>query len=87
SETKVQTHELRFNTPNEHRWRATFGAFYSDLELAERNDFVYPGSTQVAYTDGSIGFAPNYPLTQTDVTGEIGSASPGYYSVAGPFPE
>ncbi len=87
SETKVQTHELRFNTPSENRWRATFGAFYSDLELAERNDFVYPGSTQVAYTDGSIGFAPNYPLTQTDVTGEIGSASPGYYSVAGPFPE
>ena len=87
SETKVQTHELRFNTPSEHRWRATFGAFYSDLELAERNDFVYPGSTQVAYTDGSIGFAPNYPLTQTDVTGEIGSASPGYYSVAGPFLE
>ncbi len=86
SETKVQTHELRFNTPNEHRWRATFGAFYSDLELAERNDFVYPGSTQVAYTDGSIGFAPNYPLTQTDVTGEIGSAFPGYYSEAGPFP-
>ena len=72
SETKVQTHELRFNTPSEHRWRATFGAFYSDLELAERNDFVYPGSTQVAYTDGSIGFAQNYPLTQTDVTGEIG---------------
>ncbi|HBT35706.1 MAG TPA: hypothetical protein DEB52_06655, partial [Hyphomonas sp.] len=48
SETKVQTHELRFNTPSENRWRATFGAFYSDLELAERNDFVYPGSTQVA---------------------------------------
>ncbi|MEE2921776.1 MAG: TonB-dependent receptor [Pseudomonadota bacterium] len=87
SETKVQTHELRFNTPNEHRWRATFGAFYSDLELAERNDFVYPGSTQVAYTDGTIGFAPNYPLTNIDVTGQIGSAYPGYYSEAGPFPE
>lgn len=87
SETKVQTHELRFNTPSENRWRATFGAFYSDLELAERNDFVYPGSTQVAYTDGTIGFAPNYPLTNVDAVGQIGSVYPGYYSEAGPFPE
>jgi len=87
SETKVQTHELRFNTPSENRWRATFGAFYSDLELAERNDFTYPGSTMVQYTDGSVGFAPNYPLTNTEVTGEIGSASPGYFSQPGPFPE
>ncbi len=86
SETKVQTHELRFNTPSENRLRATFGAFYSDLELAERNDFVYPGVSQVVYTDGSVGFAPNYPLTNTDVTGEIGDASPGYYSEPGPFP-
>lgn len=87
SETKVQTHELRFNTPEQYRWRATFGGFFSDLELAERNDFVYPGSTQVVYTDGTVGFAPNYPLTNTDVTGEIGSAYPGYYSQPGPFPE
>ena len=47
---------------------------------------MYPGSTQVAYTDGSIGFAPNYPLTNTSVTGAIGSASPGYFSDPGPFP-
>ncbi|MAI91586.1 TonB-dependent receptor [Ponticaulis sp.] len=87
TETKIQTHELRFNTPDDLPIRATFGAFYSDLELAELNDFVYPGSTMVEYTDGTIGFAPNYPLTNTDVTGEIGSASPGYYSEAGPFPE
>lgn len=87
SETEVQTHELRFNTPEEYRWRATFGAFYSDLELAERNDYVYPGVTQVAYTDGTIGFAPNYPLTNTDATGAIGDAYPGYYSQPGPFPE
>ncbi|MEM5518184.1 TonB-dependent receptor [Henriciella sp. AS95] len=86
SETKVQTHELRFNTPSENRWRATFGAFYSDLELAELNDFVYPGSTQVLGFNGETGFAPNYPLTNTDVTGEVGLASPGYYSEAGPFP-
>ena len=36
--------------------------------------------------NGQIGFAPNYPLTNTDVTGEINSAYPGYYSEAGPFP-
>ena len=87
SETEVQTHEIRFNTPDEYRWRATFGAFYSDLELAERNDFVYPGSTMVEYTDGTVGFAPNYPLTNTDATGEIGDAYAGYYSEAGPFPD
>ena len=78
TETTIQTHELRFNTPEEYALRATFGGFYSNLELKELNDFFYPGSTQVAYTDGSIGFAPNYPLTNT---------SPGYYSQAGPFPE
>ena len=87
SETKVQTHELRFNTPNEYRWRATFGAFYSDLELAERNDFIYPGSTQVVYTDGSVGFAPNFPLTNGAATpGDVGNESQGYFSQPGPFP-
>ncbi len=86
SETKVQTHELRFNTPEQYRWRATFGGFFSDLELAERNDFVYPGSTMVQGFGTLTGFAPNYPLTNTDVTGEIGKAYPGYYSDPGPFP-
>ena len=57
--TTVQTHELRFNTPAENRWRVTAGAFYSDLELEERNDFTYPGSTQ-ADVFGSLGFFPNF---------------------------
>ena len=87
TETEVQTHELRFNTPAEHRLRATFGAFYSDLELAELNDFTYPGSTQVIGFNGETGFAPNYPLTNTSVTGEVGNAAPGYFSDPGPFPE
>jgi outer membrane receptor protein involved in Fe transport len=87
SETEVQTHEIRFNTPSENRWRATFGAFYSDLELAERNDFVYDGSILAEGFSGQTGFAPNYPLTNTDVTGAIGSASPGYFSEPGPFPD
>ena len=86
TETKIQTHEFRFNTPDEYDLRATFGAFYSDLELAELNDFVYPGSTMVMDSSGGIGFAPNYPLTNTAVTGAIGNASPGYFSDPGPFP-
>lgn len=86
TETEVMTHELRFNTTYESRWSATFGAFYSDLELTEFNDFTYPGSTRVAGFNGRIGFAPNYPLTNTRVTGLVGNAAPGYFSDPGPFP-
>lgn len=86
SETTVQTHELRFNTPSENRLRATFGAFYSDLELTEFNDFVYPGSEFAIGFNGVAGFAPNYPLTNTAVTGQVGAAAPGYFSDPGPFP-
>ncbi|MEM6626385.1 MAG: TonB-dependent receptor [Pseudomonadota bacterium] len=88
TETEVQTHEVRFNTPKEDRLRATVGAFYSDLELAELNDFVYPGSEAVVAFDGTtLGFGPNFPLTNTAVTGLVGSAAPGYFSDPGPFPE
>lgn len=83
---EVTTHELRFNTPEDRRLRATFGAFYSDLELQELNDYVYRGSVDVLGFDGvSTGFAPNFPLTNTEVTGEIGNAAPGYFSDPGPF--
>jgi outer membrane receptor protein involved in Fe transport len=87
TELKVETHELRFNTPAEHRLRATFGGFYSDLELLERNDFTYPGSRFAIGFNGVAGFPDNYPLTNTAVTGAIGSASPGFFSDPGPFPE
>ncbi|MFN3214760.1 MAG: TonB-dependent receptor [Henriciella sp.] len=86
TETTVQTHELRFNTPRENRFRATFGAFYSDLELTELNDFTYPGSEFAVGFNGELGFAPNFPLTNTSVTGEVGNAAPGYFSDPGPFP-
>jgi iron complex outermembrane receptor protein len=33
-----------------------------------------------------LGFGPNYPLTNTTVTGEVGNAFPGYFSDPGPFP-
>lgn len=86
TETKVQTHEIRFNTPSENKLRATFGGFYSDLELTELNDFTYPGSQFVQGFGAGVGFAPNFPLTNIAVTGAINSASPGYFSDPGPFP-
>jgi outer membrane receptor protein involved in Fe transport len=80
SGVEVTTHELRFSTDQASAFRVTAGAFVQDLELFEINDFTYPGST--AYN-----FAPNYQLTNTSVTGEIGDASPGYYAGDVPFPE
>ena len=86
TKTEVETHEFRFTTPEDRRVRVTAGAFYSSLELTELNDFTYPGSTQAIGFNGVAGFAPNYPLTNTAVTGVTGNASPGYFSDAGPFP-
>lgn len=72
TETKVFTHELRFNTPRENRLRATVGGFYSDLQLDERNNFNYPNNVD-AIVFGSPGFFPNFPQTT------------GFFSDAGPF--
>ncbi len=48
NKAKVQTHELRFSTDTGARISGTAGVFYSDLELAERNDFLYGnGSMQL----------------------------------------
>ncbi|ARN73141.1 TonB-dependent receptor [Oceanicoccus sagamiensis] len=61
TETEVQTHEIRFSTDSSARLRATFGAFYSDLELREVNSFTYPGSNSAIAADGvSVGFGPNF---------------------------
>ena len=88
TQTEVMTHEIRFLTDASQRWRLTAGAFFSDLELQERNDFWYPGSVNVVGFDGvSTGFAPNYPLTNTAVTGPVGNAQEGWYSDPGPFPD
>ena len=81
TEMTVETHELRFNTMSDGSLSATFGGFMSELELKEFNDFVYPGHTSVV-----DGFPPNYPLTNTAVTGLVGNAAPGYFSDPGPFP-
>ncbi len=82
TETKVFTQELRFNTPSEYRLRATAGAFYSDLELKERNDFTYiadyglgPNQIDVfSYFGVQPGFPDNFPYMTGPVTD------------AGPFP-
>jgi outer membrane receptor protein involved in Fe transport len=74
TKTEVQTHEIRFNTPEDRRFRATVGGFYSDLTLEERNDFTYPGSTLVDGYGTQTGFSPNFPFTT------------GFISDPGPFP-
>ena len=79
SETDVETvtHELRFTTPSENRLRATFGAFMSDQELLERNDFTYPGSADAIAFDGvSTGFGPNNPLPGSTVSDPSARLSP-----------
>ena len=73
--TEVMTHEIRINTPEDRRLKATVGAFYSDLTLEERNDFTYPGSTRVDGYGVQTGFSPNFPFMT------------GYVSDPGPFPD
>jgi outer membrane receptor protein involved in Fe transport len=93
TDVDVMIHEIRFSTDSSKAFRVTAGAFYQDLELTEVNDFTYPGSVNATswQDDGQggrvLGFGPNYPLTNTEVTGEVGNASPGYFSDAGPFPD
>ena len=84
---EVQTHEIRFTTDQTDRLRLQGGVFMSDLELVEVNDFTYPGSVNAIASDGvTRGWAPNYPLTNTTVTGLVGNAGPGYFTYPGPFP-
>ena len=83
---EVQTHEIRFTTDSSNRWRLQGGAFFSELELVEVNDFTYPGSTKAIGFNGMAGWGPNYPLTNTSVSGMVGNAGEGYYTYPGPFP-
>ena len=82
---EVQTHEIRFTTDQSNRWRIQGGFFTSELELIEVNDFTYPGSVRAIGFNGEMGWAPNYPLTNTSVTGLVGNAGEGYYTYPGPF--
>ena len=74
TDTKVFTQELRFNTPEDKRIRATVGGFYSDLQLDERNNFNYPGNVN-AIVFGSPGFSPNFPF-MTGYTSDPGPFAP-----------
>lgn len=58
--TDVQSHELRFATNPDRMLSATFGGFYSKLDLRELNNFTYPGSTQAVAFNGNVGFGPNF---------------------------
>lgn len=60
TETDISTHEIRFATNPDRPISATFGGFYSDLELQELNSFTYPGSTEAIAFNGSRGFGPNF---------------------------
>jgi outer membrane receptor protein involved in Fe transport len=44
TETEIESHEIRFSTDQSASLRATFGAYYSNLELREVNSFTYPGA-------------------------------------------
>jgi outer membrane receptor protein involved in Fe transport len=56
----VQSHELRFTTNPDRPIHATFGGFYSKLDLRELNSFTYPGSEQAIAFNGNVGFGPNF---------------------------
>lgn len=66
-ETDVNTHELRFSTDADNAIRATFGGFYSDLELREVNNFTYPGSRNAVASNGATGFGPNFSAQGANV--------------------
>ena len=67
TETDVNTHELRFSTDANSAIRATFGGFYSDLELREVNSFTYLGSRNAVAFNGATGFGPNFSAQGANV--------------------
>ena len=73
--TTVESHEFRVNAPISDTVSITAGAFMSDLELTELNLFTYPSAVEYG-----VNYAPNYALTDVSVTGNINSASAGYFS-------
>ena len=74
SETEVQTHEFRVTTPAENRWRATAGAFYSDLQLRERNDFQYFG-----FLNDGVAFGANNVANFAQTNGRPDFVTPGAF--------
>lgn len=67
--TEVQTHEFRISTDQSRRVRGIVGAFYSDMELREDNQFTYPGSVGAIAADGvTVGFGPNFSAQGSSVS-------------------
>jgi len=60
TQTEVNSHEVRFSTDADRMFSATFGGFYSSLDLREKNDFTYLGSRQATAFNGNVGFGPNF---------------------------
>ncbi|MGB2191916.1 MAG: TonB-dependent receptor [Luminiphilus sp.] len=82
-DSEFTSHEIRFTTDQEKRFRITAGGFFSEMELTEMVDFSYPGSQLVnawggGYNGTGLGFAENsnYPY----------DGQGGYKVGAGPYP-
>ena len=82
-DSEFTSHEIRFSTDQEARFRVTAGGFFSEMELTEMVDFSYPGSKFVqawggGYNGTGLGFAENsnYPY----------DGQGGYKVGAGPYP-
>jgi len=82
-DSEFTSHEIRFTTDQDRRFRITAGGFFSEMELTEMVDFSYPGSQLVnawggGYNGTGLGFAENsnYPY----------DGQGGYKVGAGPYP-
>jgi len=82
-DSEFTSHEIRFSTDQEARFRITAGGFFSEMELTEMVDFSYPGNKFVdawggGYNGTGFGFAENsnYPY----------DGQGGYKVGAGPYP-
>ena len=82
-DSEFTSHEIRFSTDQDARFRVTAGAFFSEMELTEMVDFSYPGNKFVnswggGYNGTGFGFPTNYNYPY--------DGQGGYKVGAGPYP-
>jgi outer membrane receptor protein involved in Fe transport len=82
-DSEFTSHEIRFSTDQDRRFRVTAGGFFSEMELTEIVDFSYPGNKTVnawggGYNGTGLGFAENYNYPY--------DGQGGYKPGAGPYP-
>ena len=82
-DSEFTSHEIRFSTDQDKRFRVTAGGFFSEMELTEIVDFSYPGSKFVNAWGGGwdgtgVGFAQNFNYPY--------DGQGGYKPGAGPYP-